>query len=48
MGAALAAAKGMAGAFGIVLHLSAVHRVVAVLAVFYLAVAVLPWIAILF
>ena len=47
-GAALATAKGMAGAFGIALHLSAVHRVLAVLAAFYLAVAVLPWMAILF
>jgi Domain of unknown function (DUF5658) len=47
-GIALAAAKSAAGAFGIALHLSAVHRLVAVLAAFYLAVAVVPWIAILF
>ena len=47
-GIALAAAKAAAGAFGIALHLSAVHRLVAVLAALYLAVAVLPWIAILF
>jgi uncharacterized membrane protein len=47
-GAALATAKVAAGFFGIALHLSAVHRAVAVLAAFYLAVAVLPWIAILF
>lgn len=47
-GAALAAAKGVAGAFGIALHLGAVHRVVAALAAFYLAAAVLPWIAVLF
>jgi hypothetical protein len=47
-GPALATAKGMAGAFGIALHLSAVHRVLAALAVFYVAVAVVPWMAILF
>jgi uncharacterized membrane protein len=47
-GPALATAKVAAGAFGIALHLSAVHRAVALLAGFYLAVAVLPWIAILF
>lgn len=47
-GIALAMAKGVAGAFGIVLHLGSVHRVVAVLAAFYIAVAVVPWIAILF
>jgi Domain of unknown function (DUF5658) len=47
-GPALATAKGLAGAFGIALHLSAVHRVLAALAVFYVAVALVPWIAILF
>jgi uncharacterized membrane protein len=47
-GAALATAKVAAGVFGIALHLSAVHRAVAVLAAFYLAVAVVPWLAILF
>ena len=47
-GLALAATKAAAGAFGIVLHLSAVHRVVAALAAFYLAVAVVPWVGILF
>ncbi len=47
-GAALATAKGIAGGFGIALHLGAVHRVVAVLAAFYIAVAVVPWIGILF
>ena len=46
-GVALTAAKAVAGAFGIALHLGAVHRLVAALAVFYLAVAVVPWIAIL-
>lgn len=47
-GLALTLAKGTASAFGIVLHLSAVHRVVAVLAAFYLAVAILPWIGTLY
>lgn len=47
-GPALAAAKLAAGSFGIALHLSAVHKTVALLAGFYLAVAVLPWVAILF
>ena len=47
-GVALAAAKGVAGGFGILLHLGSVHRVVAVLAAFYIVVAVVPWIAILF
>jgi hypothetical protein len=47
-GAALATAKVVAGAFGIALHLSSVHKAVAVLAVFYLTAAVIPWVAILF
>jgi hypothetical protein len=47
-GLALAATKAAAGAFGIALHLSAVHRVLAVLAGFYLVVAIVPWIVILF
>ena len=47
-GVALATAKGVAGAFGIALHLSSVHRVVAALALFYIAVAVVPWMALLF
>ena len=46
--AALTTAKGVAGGFGIVLHLGSVHRVVAALAAFYFVVAVVPWIAILF
>jgi hypothetical protein len=46
--AGLATAKVAAGFFGIALHLSAVHKAVALLAVFYVAVAVLPWVAILF
>jgi arginine exporter protein ArgO len=47
-GVALAVAKTAAGAFGIVLHLTSVHRVVALLTVFYFAAAVVPWIRILF
>jgi uncharacterized membrane protein len=47
-GPALASAKLMAVGFGIALHLSAVHRIIAVLTVFYMAVAVVPWIAVLF
>ena len=47
-GFALATAKVTAGAFGIALHLTAVNRVVALLTAFYAAVAVLPWIGILF
>jgi hypothetical protein len=47
-GAALAGAKLVAGVFGIALHLSAVHKVVAGLTFFYVVVAVLPWIAILY
>jgi uncharacterized membrane protein len=47
-GPALAGAKLTAGLFGIALHLSAVHKAVACLAVFYFVVAIGPWIAILF
>src|SRR3954453_19404734 len=47
-GPALATAKLAAGVFGIALHVSSVHRAVALLAVFYVTVAVVPWIAILF
>lgn len=47
-GLALATTKAAAGLFGIALHLSAVHRVVAVLAALYFAVAILPWIGVLF
>jgi len=46
--AGVAAAKTAAGAFGIALHLVSVHRVVALLAAFYLVVAVLPWIGVLY
>ena len=45
---ALAGAKLVAGGFGIALHLSAVHKVVAGLTLFYVVVAVFPWIAILY
>jgi hypothetical protein len=47
-GPALATAKLAAGGFGVALHLSSVHRAVAVLAAFYLAVAVIPWVALLY
>ena len=47
-GAAVASAKAVASGFGIALHLIAVHRVVAALAALYLAVAVFPWVGILF
>ncbi len=47
-GLALTTAKVTAGAFGILLHLSSVHRAVACLAAFYLVAAVCPWLAILF
>lgn len=45
---ALTGAKLVASVFGILLHLSSVHRIVAGLAAFYLAVAVLPWVALLY
>ena len=47
-GPALATAKVTAGGFGIALHLSAVHKAVAGLALFYLVVAICPWMMILF
>lgn len=47
-GPALLSAKLMAAGFGIALHLSAVHRTIAALAAFYMTVAVVPWIAVLF
>ena len=46
--AALLGAKIVASALGIALHLRQVHSAVALLAVFYLTVAILPWTAILF
>jgi hypothetical protein len=47
-GVALTAAKALSGSLGIVLHLQRIHAAVALLAGFYLTVAILPWIAILF
>ncbi len=47
-GPALAGTKLLAGSFGIALHLSSVHRIIAVLTVFYFGVAILPWVKILF
>jgi uncharacterized membrane protein len=46
-GMALAIAKFSAAGFGIVLHLAGVHRAVALLTLLYLAVAIVPWIAVL-
>ena len=42
---ALAGAKLVAIAFGIVLHLCRVHNIVALLTLLYLTVAILPWTA---
>jgi len=47
-GVTVASAKLMAAGCGIVLHVTGVHRVVALLTAFYLAGAVVPWVAILF
>lgn len=47
-GVALTAVKTTASVFGIALHLTAVHRTVALLTAFYVAAAVVPWIGILF
>jgi hypothetical protein len=47
-GAALMTAKTMSASLGIGLHLRNVHGAVALLAAFYMTVAILPWIAILF
>lgn len=47
-GAALTSAKVVASICGIALHLSALHWAVAALTALYLAVAVVPWAAILF
>jgi hypothetical protein len=47
-GAALVGAKTVAGALGVCLHLRQIHSAVAVLAGFYVAVAIVPWVAILF
>jgi hypothetical protein len=47
-GPALTTAKLTAGGFGIALHLSSVHKVVALLAAFYFVAAIGPWITILY
>ena len=47
-GLALTTAKVTAATFGVTLHLISVHKAVAALAVFYFAVAVVPWITLLF
>jgi hypothetical protein len=45
---ALVTAKAMSASLGIVLHVRQIHGAVALLAGFYLSVAILPWIAVLF
>jgi uncharacterized protein DUF5658 len=45
---ALAGAKMTASMFGIILHLTAVHRTVALLAALYVSAAILPWVELLF
>jgi hypothetical protein len=45
---ALTGAKLAAATFGIILHLTAVHRTVALLAVLYVSAAILPWVELLF
>jgi hypothetical protein len=47
-GTALLGAKLVAGGLGVALHLRQVHRAVALLTLFYVAVAIVPWTAILF
>ena len=46
-GTALLGAKAVAGALGMCLHLLELHSAVAVLAGFYVTVAIVPWVAIL-
>ena len=46
-GTALVGAKSIAGALGVCLHLREIHAAVALLAGFYVAVAIVPWVAIL-
>ncbi len=45
VGAGVAGAKLVAIAFGMLLHLQRVHKVVALLTAIYLAAAILPWTA---
>jgi Domain of unknown function (DUF5658) len=47
-GVALTGAKMIAAALGICLHLRQIHSAVAILAGFYIIVAIVPWIMILF
>ena len=47
IGPGLTGAKVVAGVFGILLHLSGVHRLIAILTAVYVALAVLPWTAML-
>jgi hypothetical protein len=47
-GVALTGAKMLAAALGICLHLRQIHGAVAVLAGFYILVAIVPWVMILF
>ena len=46
-GTALVGAKSVAGTLGVCLHLREIHAAVALLAGFYVAVAIVPWVAIL-
>jgi hypothetical protein len=46
-GPGLAGAKLVAGSLGIALHLFGTHRLIALLTAIYLAVAILPWAALL-
>lgn len=46
-GPALAGAKLAAAGFGMILHLAAVHRALALLTAFYLSAAVVPWLTLL-
>ena len=43
VGTGLAATKALAVALGMMLHLRRIHLVVALLSLFYIAVAILPW-----
>jgi hypothetical protein len=47
-GAALTTVKVLAASLGIALHLGRVHRVLAILTIFYLLGSVVPWTALLF
>ncbi len=46
-GPALAGVKLMAGSLGILLHLFGAHRLLAILTLFYLGAALVPWTALL-